>query len=215
MWSATPTARCRSIDRISDNGPEGRRSGDGATGGQTLCRYKQLQGVRRLLCGRSHLCGAEWTLEEVQVDGGPPIIFRLLPEGNYTAIAYITDKTEQARYHETTPVGFTVVGLSEFNLRNALLAERSRIEQQFPEDIDLLRWAELENGAGIDGKTDDGNLVLPRASVTSTKSPMLVIGVKTAVVTSLPRRQAIRDTWGIQPHFPTTSRFFSLVASRI
>ncbi|EGZ09719.1 hypothetical protein PHYSODRAFT_258895 [Phytophthora sojae] len=87
--------------------------------------------------------------------GGPPIIFRLLPEGNYTAIAYITDKTEQARYHETTPVGFTVVGLSEFNLRNALLAERSRIEQQFPEDIDLLRWAELENGAGIDGKTDD------------------------------------------------------------
>ncbi|KAG7388094.1 Beta-1,3-galactosyltransferase 4 [Phytophthora pseudosyringae] len=83
--------------------------------------------------------------KKCKTPGGPPTVFRLLPEGNYTAEAYITDKTGEARYHETEVVTFTVVGSREYNLRNGELAEKSRIEQQFPENIDLVRWAELEN----------------------------------------------------------------------
>ncbi|KAJ8571939.1 hypothetical protein ON010_g4896 [Phytophthora cinnamomi] len=133
--------------------------------------------------------------KKCKVTGGPPIVFRLLPEGNYTAIAYIADKAGETRYHETTEVRFTVVGLSEFNLRNALLAQRSRKEQRLPEDIDLLRWAELETRLDSEDREEDDNLILPRTSVASTNSPMLVIGVKSAVVANFPRRQAIRETW--------------------
>ncbi|POM71604.1 Hypothetical protein PHPALM_11808, partial [Phytophthora palmivora] len=133
-----------------------------------------------------------------KVLGDPSIIFQSLPEGNYTASAYITDKNDQFRCHDTEEVAFTILSPDEYDQRNARLAERSREEQHFPVDVDLLHWAEdveiRDQG--------DGDTVLPRSRVSSTSSPMLLIGVKTAVVTSFPRRQAIRDTWANPANLP-------------
>ncbi|KAG2947256.1 hypothetical protein PC117_g6956 [Phytophthora cactorum] len=132
--------------------------------------------------------------KKCKAPGGPPIIFQLLPEGNYTTVAYITDKSGKARYHTTEGVTFTVLDSSAFNQRFGELAERSRTEQHFPKDIHLLQWAEQEQQVEIEDKVDD-NIVLPRSRGSQSSSPMLVVGVKTAVVTNFSRRQAIRDTW--------------------
>ncbi|KUF86207.1 Beta-1 [Phytophthora nicotianae] len=130
-----------------------------------------------------------WT--KCKAPGSPQIILRLLPEGNYTAVAYITDKSGEVRYHTAENVTFTVWDSTTFNLYYGEMAEGSRTEQHFPKDIHLLQWAELlQQEVG-----DDDDIVLPRSHVSHTSSPMLVIGVKTAVVTGFPRRQAIRDTW--------------------
>ncbi|KAF4038997.1 Galactosyltransferase [Phytophthora infestans] len=126
--------------------------------------------------------------------GGPPMTFNLLPEGNYTAVAYITDTSGEARYHTAKSISFTVQSSGEFNLRNRKLVERSQKEQHFPKDVHLLQWAEMERQVEIEDFEDD-NIVLPRSHVSHTNSPMLVIGVKTAVVKGFSRRQAIRDTW--------------------
>jgi hypothetical protein len=130
---------------------------------------------------------------------GTPLDFRLLPEGNYTTTAYITDSTGQVRYHATTGGTFTVLSQRDYMLRNAQLIQTSREEQNFPEDIDILDWSEQTEIA----LSEDDNLVLPRTSVLSTNSPMLVIGVKTEVVKGFPRRQAIRDTWGNPSTLPS------------
>nr|KAH7499555.1 Beta-1,3-galactosyltransferase 1 [Phytophthora ramorum] len=139
-----------------------------------------------------HICAelnGRW--KKCKAPGGPPIVFSVLPEGNYTATAYMTNAEGSTRYHETEEVAFRVLSSSDYKTRNEMLVKKSREEQQFPEDIDLLHWAELGN---VEPSEDD-NVVLSRAHVSSTRSPMLVIGVKTEVVTSFPRRQAIRESW--------------------
>ncbi|KAG3088419.1 hypothetical protein PI125_g18356 [Phytophthora idaei] len=90
--------------------------------------------------------------KKCKAPGGPPIIFQLLPEGNYTAVAYITDKSGKACYHTTEGVTFTVLDSSAFNQRFGELAERSRTEQHFPKDIHLLQWAEQEQQVEIEDK---------------------------------------------------------------
>eukprot|EP00644_Phytophthora_capsici_P001513 jgi/Phyca11/562966/estExt2_Genewise1.C_PHYCAscaffold_100588 len=120
--------------------------------------------------------------------------FRLLPEGSYTASAYITDKTEQVRCHEAEKISFHVVNTSEFNFRVEELAEQGRQEQKFPKDMGLLHWAELDKQVEIKDIEDD-DIILPWPIVSSTNSPNVVIGVKTAVMTGFPRRQAMRETW--------------------
>ncbi|KAL3672740.1 hypothetical protein V7S43_002032 [Phytophthora oleae] len=141
--------------------------------------------------------------------GGSPIWFRLLPEGNYTAAAYITDKTGQARYHEAENVSFTVVSTSELKLRNEELAEKSRQEQQSLKDVDILHWTELEKQTEIEDNEGD-DITFPRSGVSSTNSPTVVIGIKTAVVTGFPRRQAIRETWANRATLPHEAKVLFL-----
>ncbi|KAK1939912.1 Hydroxyproline O-galactosyltransferase GALT3 [Phytophthora citrophthora] len=139
--------------------------------------------------------------KKCEVPGGSPISFRLLPEGNYTATAYITDKTGQVHYHEADKISFSVVNTSEFKLRIAELTEKSRQKQQIPIDMDLLQWAEQDKQ--VETKDDEDNdIILPRSSVSSTISPTVVIGVKTTVVEGFPRRQAMRDTWANRDTLP-------------
>ncbi|KAE9351039.1 hypothetical protein PF008_g6143 [Phytophthora fragariae] len=129
--------------------------------------------------------------KKCKMHGDPPIFYTSLPQGNYTATAYIAHAAGLRYRHETKGVAFTLLSSVEYKLHNARLAERSREEQQFPEDIDILQWGGQEEQV----ISEEGDPVLQRSHVSATSSPMLVIGVKTAVVTNFPRRQAIRDSW--------------------
>ncbi|KAG2521333.1 hypothetical protein JM16_006295 [Phytophthora kernoviae] len=127
-----------------------------------------------------------------------PFVFDNLLEDNYTARAFITDAEDTVRYHDTAGTSFTVLSPSAFKIQTKMLVEKSLEAQQFPKDIALVHWAESGQQQDIEAREE----LSPKQSSFAT-DPLLLIGIKTAVVASFPRRQAIRETWAnpsLLPH---------------
>ncbi|RLN61615.1 hypothetical protein BBJ29_008391 [Phytophthora kernoviae] len=127
-----------------------------------------------------------------------PLVFDNLLEDNYTARAFITDAEDTVRYNDTAGTSFTVLSPSAFKIHTKMLVEKSLEAQQFPKDIALVHWAESGQQQDIEAREE----LSPEQSSFAT-DPLLLIGIKTAVVASFPRRQAIRETWAnpsLLPH---------------
>lgn len=70
--------------------------------------------------------------------------------------------------------------------------EQTRRKLHLPKGVDLLEWAQQQ-----EVQHEDAGAVLGGTSAsTNDTEPLLVIGVKTAVLTNFAHRQAIRETWG-------------------
>ncbi|GMF27390.1 unnamed protein product [Phytophthora lilii] len=116
-----------------------------------------------------------------------------LQEGNYFARAYIYDGA--VKYHEIGPVSFSILTASAFDNHIDELIKQSQANQQFPPDLSILQWAQLQQ---TDGNASSWNHSLSETSFvrgSSSDELQLVIGIKTAVLTNFPQRQAIRETW--------------------
>ncbi|KAE9047665.1 hypothetical protein PR001_g4116 [Phytophthora rubi] len=123
------------------------------------------------------------------------IVFHELPEGQHTVRAYIANRSEGgARRHLTETVTFSIVSATEFEEYTEDLVRRSRENLKLPRDLDILEWAQQQHVQG-QGARHDLDAALSSGDV---DVPRLVIGIKTAVLSNFPRRQAIRETWGKQ-----------------
>jgi hypothetical protein len=119
----------------------------------------------------------------------PHISFDELAEGQYTARAFITDRDRVLRSHATAAVSFSIVDEDGYASHVAELVKRQRERLHVPRDTTLVEWALQRQGAEALGASP------PPINATD---PLLVIGVKTAVLSNFARRQAIRGTWGQQ-----------------
>ncbi|KAH7459741.1 putative fucosyltransferase R654 [Phytophthora ramorum] len=122
----------------------------------------------------------------------PDIIFHDLPEGHHTARAFVTDDGGVERQHLTSPTWFSIVSEEEYDVHAANVVEQSRASLHLPRDVNLLEWMEERHEKLSDNGNSANTSIILHADGTE---PVLVIGIKTAVVTNFARRQAIRDTW--------------------
>ncbi|KAL4147222.1 hypothetical protein PRNP1_010978 [Phytophthora ramorum] len=122
----------------------------------------------------------------------PDIIFHDLPEGHHTARAFVTDDGGVERQHLTSPTWFSIVSEEEYDVHAANVVEQSRASLHLPRDVNLLEWMEERHEKLSDNGNSANTSITLHADGTE---PVLVIGIKTAVVTNFARRQAIRDTW--------------------
>ncbi|KAL4147226.1 hypothetical protein PRNP1_010982 [Phytophthora ramorum] len=122
----------------------------------------------------------------------PDIIFHDLPEGHHTARAFVTDDGGVERQHLTSPTWFSIVSEEEYDVHAANVVEQSRASLHLPRDVNLLEWME-ERHEKLSGNGNSANTSITLHA--DGTEPVLVIGIKTAVVTNFARRQAIRDTW--------------------
>ncbi|KAG7395287.1 Beta-1,3-galactosyltransferase 4 [Phytophthora boehmeriae] len=125
--------------------------------------------------------------------GARVTIDELLP-GNYTAKAYISSAEGAGRYHETSEISFMSVNSSEFQAHIIKMIKDLRVSQDFPEDINILQWTKQQKNIVPIEK--------PATSATSDSGTLLVIGIKTAVLTNFAHRQAIRETWANRKFIP-------------
>ncbi|KAF4141195.1 Galactosyltransferase [Phytophthora infestans] len=140
----------------------------------------------------------------------PSIIFYDLPDGNYSAVAFISDIIGSIRYHETSETRFSIVS------RKALASYTANLSRESKESS-LLEWAsqrqnELENivnkAAGIGRLGDEDAALKDTTSTMNASDVFLVIGVKTAVVKNFDLRQAIRETWASADSLPRDIKVF-------
>ncbi|RLN86697.1 hypothetical protein BBJ28_00018848 [Nothophytophthora sp. Chile5] len=141
-----------------------------------------------------------------------------LLEGNYTARAYMTDDAGATRYLETQPVSFSIGSAEAVETYNSRLVEKSRQDQHFPEDVNILQWAQQQENSHATSESHADSASARFESFESVFSSarsnpddlVLVVGVKTAVLTNFPRRQAIRETWANKATLPHDVKVFFL-----
>lgn len=132
------------------------------------------------------------------------IVFDELPQGHHTVRAFITDDMDHgAHRHLTEAATFAIVSTDEFDEYSKEVVQRRQEELELPRDWDILTWAQQQQ--------DTGDKADKASSSGEADDVQLVIGVKTAVLSNFPRRQAIRETWGDKRLCPK-SRFCFLVA---
>ncbi|GMF19924.1 unnamed protein product [Phytophthora lilii] len=119
-----------------------------------------------------------------------------LPGGQYTVRAYITDAAGSVRHHETNDTAFTVVSEDSYTVYATDRVEKIRKAFQLPRDMNLLQWAHQHHTSHE--TMLDGSVLGSRSSQMHKDNPVLVIGIKTAVLTNFARRQAIRETWALE-----------------
>ncbi|RLN38516.1 hypothetical protein BBJ28_00008553 [Nothophytophthora sp. Chile5] len=133
------------------------------------------------------------------------IVFDDLPSGSYTGRAFLTDADGVVRHHQTDDVFFSIVTSDVYAAQKANLIKRSREALQLPTDVDICQWAEQQQPhteSQVDASEDRVSLESVVSSRDGMKDPVLVIGVKSAVLTNFLRRQAIRETWGSRSSLP-------------
>ncbi|KAF1790181.1 Glycosyl transferase, family 31 [Phytophthora cactorum] len=129
----------------------------------------------------------------------PSIIFRELPNGQYSAQAFITDTNGNVRSHQTSDTRFSIVRKEVFA---AYTAERSREAKE----LSLLEWAMQRQSESE--KIEETPVEINQedvAPIMNASDVFLVIGVKTAVVKNFDLRQAIRETWASANTLPSTA----------
>ncbi|GMF27405.1 unnamed protein product [Phytophthora lilii] len=136
---------------------------------------------------------------------GARIRFHELSESRYDAHAFILDE-DGTRYHETATVSVSVVSAADFNEHVDKEIEQARVDQRFPLDLSLLQWAELLQLNS--NTTVIRNSTMNAASGSEEDGPLLVIGIKTAVLKNFARRQAIRETWANKAVLPPHVKVF-------
>ncbi|KAG3118215.1 hypothetical protein PI124_g3588 [Phytophthora idaei] len=132
----------------------------------------------------------------------PSIIFRELPNGQYSAQAFITDTNGNVRSHQTSDTRFSIVRKEVFA---ASTAERSREAKE----LGLLEWAMQRRSESE--KIEETPVGINQEDVAPTMNAsdvFLVIGVKTAVVKNFDLRQAIRETWASVNTLPVDVKVF-------
>ncbi|KAL4147520.1 hypothetical protein PRNP1_011276 [Phytophthora ramorum] len=179
-------------------------------------KFRFTMAIRSKDSFRQHYSNADYCVE---IDGGvwrecKPLLgydisFDELEEGSHSAIMYLTEGEGGDRYHETNPVNFSVVADESFDIHCEKRVEQEREVSQFPKDESILQWAERQGQHGAPSttvNTEDGDVFLP-----SNKSDVFaVIGIKTAVLTNFPKRQAVRDTWASKASLPPQVKVFFL-----
>ncbi|ETL87551.1 hypothetical protein L917_13273 [Phytophthora nicotianae] len=143
------------------------------------------------------------SLKKCSLMANPSVIFHDLPDGNYTALAFITDIHSNIQYHQTSETKFSVVSKEAFT---EYTAERSRDANE----LSLLEWAMLQDK--VLEKTEKEPVEDVRATQTTpavnASDIFLVIGVKTSLVKNFKLRQAIRGTWASQNALPADVMVF-------
>ncbi|KAF1323072.1 hypothetical protein FI667_g10858, partial [Globisporangium splendens] len=134
-----------------------------------------------------------------------PPEFPELPAGNYTAVAFLTDREQGTRSNEPDAIAFTILTLPEYNRYVQRRKEQEREAYALPEEQDLLAWAASHNNieeAHVDWQGD----VIQDARTSFQQTPpdplILLVGVKTSVISGFAQRQAIRSTWASASVFP-------------
>ncbi|KAL4093883.1 hypothetical protein PRIC1_011313 [Phytophthora ramorum] len=129
----------------------------------------------------------------------PSVMFTDLPSGNYMVQAFITDEAGATRYRETMFTTVSIVTKEAFDIYSAAMQEQNG-GHEVSEWGDLLKWARKPQGElkprslpkDLDINSHDGD---SPDRLTNSSVPILVVGVKTAVVENFALRQAIRHTW--------------------
>ncbi|KAE9100395.1 hypothetical protein PF007_g15529 [Phytophthora fragariae] len=112
-----------------------------------------------------------------------------------------------SRYHEMSPISFTLLSSEEFDTQIHRQREQIRVDNNFPRDLSITQWAQeqqTERSYNLPG--DSLSFVNDAHSEVS----KLVIGIKTAVLTNFPQRQAIRETWARRTDLPPNVKVFFL-----
>ncbi|KAE9191955.1 hypothetical protein PF004_g21453 [Phytophthora fragariae] len=133
------------------------------------------------------------------------IIFQDLLQNDCVARAFIFDGV--TRYHEMSPISFTLLSSEEFDTQIHRQREQIRVDNNFPRDLSITQWAQeqqTERSYNLPG--DSLSFVNDAHSEVS----KLVIGIKTAVLTNFPQRQAIRETWARRTDLPPNVKVFFL-----
>jgi hypothetical protein len=113
---------------------------------------------------------------------------------------YITDGDGQGRFHDTDPVNFTLASDDVYEQYIENLLDQQRELHHLTQDESILEWAERQGDPHV--VTDNKTHLPDPLSDSSIRDLMLVIGIKTAVLTNFPRRQAIRETWASKSNLP-------------
>ncbi|KAH7467267.1 putative ubiquitin carboxyl-terminal hydrolase 3 [Phytophthora ramorum] len=129
----------------------------------------------------------------------PSVMFTDLPSGNYMVQAFITDEAGATRYRETMFTTVSIVTKEAFDIYSAAMQEQNG-GHEVSEWGDLLKWARKPQGElkprslpkDLDINSHDAD---SPDRLTNSSVPILVIGIKTAVVENFALRQAIRHTW--------------------
>ncbi|KAL4118307.1 hypothetical protein PRIC2_010633 [Phytophthora ramorum] len=126
--------------------------------------------------------------------------------GNCTVRAYLTrsgafQAVERGVYRQTAPITFTLV--RESQLREHIAREIVKDDKKHRVGYlqSLVQWAQMQQKQPDKGRLRfDG----PDEGVgnESLSDPMLIVGVRTAVVSHFPFRQAIRETWASPSKLP-------------
>ncbi|ETI40760.1 hypothetical protein F443_13928 [Phytophthora nicotianae P1569] len=125
-----------------------------------------------------------------------------LPDGSYVARAYFSDGENGARFHETGPVSFQILGAEDFDAHIKQQLEQIRADQNFPPDLSISQWMQRIQSEDLPFQ----NTLVNRPTIVQgspSDEVRLVIGIKTAVLKYFAQRQAIRETWANTTGIPT------------
>ncbi|GMF27403.1 unnamed protein product [Phytophthora lilii] len=121
------------------------------------------------------------------------------------------------KYHETSPVTFTVVKHNTFDLYFGDKVRHYWDVRHFPDDENILEWAERHFQSTSKTNSRAGNYealssLYPSSHASSSDSSDLttIVGIKTAVLTNFHKRQSIRDTWAKGTVVPSGVKVFFL-----
>ncbi|KAG1706908.1 hypothetical protein DVH05_027758 [Phytophthora capsici] len=153
--------------------------------------YKQYYGDK-LLCVE---LDGELKTELCSPMMDPNVQFNVLPIGNYTAQAFITDKGKELRYHRSSVSTFSVVS------EETLAAHADSL--YMVEEQSLIEWAMLQEELQPPDGQMNGTI-----SMWNYTDTFLVIGVKTALTDGFALRQAIRQTWASSSSLPINVKVF-------
>ncbi|ETP38690.1 hypothetical protein, variant 4 [Phytophthora nicotianae P10297] len=133
---------------------------------------------------------------------GMRIRWQNLPDGSYVARAYFSDGENGARFHETGPVSFQILGAEDFDAHIKQQLEQIRADQNFPPDLSISQWMQRIQSEDLPFQ----NTLVNRPTIVQgspSDEVRLVIGIKTAVLKNFAQRQAIRETWANTTGLPT------------
>jgi hypothetical protein len=143
---------------------------------------------------------------------GAKLRFEDLPEGEYVARAYMLEPGTGVHFHDTGPHSFSIVNAADFHVHTIQMIEQTRKAHNFPPELNILQWAEqAQTERAIDSSSPNTTMGSPVfTGASNSGEPLLVIGVKSAVLTNFPRRQAIRQTWASKGALSSSAKVFFL-----
>ncbi|RLN93796.1 hypothetical protein BBJ28_00001241 [Nothophytophthora sp. Chile5] len=146
---------------------------------------------------------------------GPAATYEHWELGNCTTRAFMTDSSTGKRYWQSALIAFAVVNDFEFDAHLARLIEEERPKHRSGYDLTLVEWAKQQqrqqdevlllqlqqDEIGIATVPTVGRQQKEDMSVAD-EDLVLVVGVKTAVVSNFALRQAMRETWASKEALP-------------